>query len=229
MENTKKGDFIQIVFTGRTQGKIFDTNDEEHIKEIDSENPPRKVILIVGEHMVNQGFDNALEGKEFNKKYSIEVPSKEAFGPRRTELIRTIPMKAFIEKNVYPKAGMTLALDGALVRISAVSGSRVIADFNHPLAGKDLSYDFKILHIVHDVKERAETFFGFFFRFIPNFEVHEKEVIVTAQKPLEPFINAFAEKFEKLVGKKLSFKEEEKKPIKSEELQNPEVETQQSL
>lgn len=227
MELTKKHEFVEVLFTGKANGTIFDTNEPEQLKQLDEKAKPLKLIVAIGEGMVLKGLDNALEGKEFGKRYHVALTANEGFGPRRRELVRTIPLKAFTDQRVFPQQGMTLSLDGAMVRISAVSGSRVIADFNNPLAGKDLTYDFTITHQVHDVKERAESFFAFFMKFLPELHVDEKGVQVKAQKQLEPYVMAFKEKFEKLVGKPLHFHAVEKP--KEKEKQNSQVETQQSL
>ena len=226
MELTKKDEFIEVVFTGKANGTVFDTNNPVVLKEIDPKATPRKWIVAVGAGMVISGLDKALEGKEPHKDYIVSISANEGFGPRQKSLIRTIPLRSFTEQKVFPQAGMTLSLDGAMVRISAVSGSRVIADFNHPLAGKDLSYEFTITRKVDDVKERTEAFFSFFLRFMPEFDVNEAGVVIRAQKELEPLMTAFKERFEQLVGKTLHFQAVEPKPKKEQKF---EVEIQQSL
>lgn len=214
MELTKKDEFVELKFTGKANGNVFDTNDTEVLKELDPKSSPRKLIIIIGAGMVVHGLDKDLEHKELHKHYTVHIAQKDAFGPRQKDLIRTIPLRMFTEQKVMPVAGMTLALDGTLVRISAVSGSRVIADFNNPLAGKDLTYDYTIVRHVTDLKERAETFFAHFLKFVPEMTFGE-QVTVKAQKPLEPLILAFKERFDKLVGKPLAFEEVEKPAAKT--------------
>lgn len=226
MELVKKNDFIELVFTGKANGSVFDSNDPELLKELDPKATPQKLIVSIGNGMVVKGLDNALEGKEIGKSYEIPVSSDQAFGPRQKSMIKTIPLSIFTAQKMSPQAGMTLALDGMLARVSAVSGSRVIVDFNNPLAGKDLVYTVKMVRFVEDVKERSESFFSFFFKFTPDFEVKES-VVVKGPKPLEPFILAFAKRFEDLVGKKLTFELVEKKV--EEKTISEEVGTQQSL
>ena len=41
--------------------------------------------------------------------------------------------------------------------VKTVSGGRVLVDFNHPLAGKDLVYNVKINKIVDDIKEKLNS------------------------------------------------------------------------
>ena len=220
-DKIKKKDFIEIKYTGYANNQIFDSNIEEDIKSIDQKAKPQKTIIAVGEEMVLKGLDEALEGKEPNKEYEITIPPEKAFGERKRDLIKTIPLKAFTEKKVNPYPGLVLTLDNAMVKIITISGARVITDFNNPLAGKEIKYKFTITRIVKDEKEKAEALFLTYFRFLPEFELKDK-IIVKGPKTLEQFTTHFKEKFKNLLNKELAFEEktpetlekkvEEKKP-----------------
>ena len=195
-EKTRKGDFVELKYTGKANGEIFDSNIEEDLKKINSKVKPQKAIIIIGQHMVVPGLDKALEDKSLNAEYEVSFSYKDGFGERNRNLIRTIPLKAFTEHKLHPQAGMVLTLDNALVKILAVSGARVTADFNNPLASKDLEYKFTITRIVTDEKEKTESFFSFFLLFIPDFEINDKTVVVKASKSLEIMVNLLKNKFE---------------------------------
>jgi len=51
---------------------------------------------------------------------------------------------------------MSLAMDNSLARVIAVSGARVTTDFNHPLAGRNIYYKFKIVRKITDEKEKCK-------------------------------------------------------------------------
>jgi len=221
ISTTKRNDFVEIKFTGYSNGNIFDSNIEEDLKKINPDAKIKELITIIGQGMVIQGFDKALEDKEVGKEYVIEIPSKEGFGERKRELIKTIPLKVFTAKEVMPKPGMVLALDENLVKIVAVSGARVVADFNNPLSGKDLSYKFTIVRILEDEKEKIKNLFGLVFGFAPDFEITDK-VVVSGQPFLESFVKAFKDKFKELIGKDLEFRLKEPEKEKREEENKPE-------
>lgn len=220
----KNNDFIEIKFAGYANNEVFDSNIEEDLKKVNPEAKPEKTIIVLGQGMLVPGLDKQLENKEIGKQYEIEISSKEAFGPRDRNLIKTIPLKAFTEQKVNPQPGMMLTLDNSIVKIIAVSGARVIADFNNPLAGKDLKYKITITKKVTDDKEKAETLLKLFFRFLPEFEVKENQVIVKGPKELEQGINVYKEKFKELMNKEIVF--EEKAPEKKEEKKEEEKEEQ---
>lgn len=202
--HTQKGDFVELVFTGRVNGAVFDSNNPEDLKQLNPDHKPRKTIAIVGEHMVVPGLDEALVGKELNKQFKIHVLPQKGFGERKTTMVRPVPLKVFTSQRIVPEPGMTLLLDQTLVTIRAVSGARVTVDFNNPLAGKELDYEVTIIRKIEDVKEKAELFFEWYMRSKPEIEVRDK-VIVKAEKNFEPIINLFKEKFKQIVGVELGF------------------------
>jgi len=221
MEIVRKKDFIELKFTGYSNGSVFDSNIEEDLKKLDSKAIPKETLAIVGEGMLVPGFDRELEGKEIGKDYEINVSAKEGFGERRKELLKTIPLKIFTEKKISPYPGMVLAMDETLARVVTISGARVITDFNNPLAGKELVYKFKIVRKISDEREKARVLFEASFRFIPDFEIKEKEIVVKGPKIFERFVDALKEKFKELCGKELKFELSEKeKESKGEDKKN---------
>jgi len=215
-KKTKKNDFVELKFTGYTNGEVFDSNIEEDVKKLDEKAEAKKTIVAIGHGMVVKGLDKALEEKELNKEYEVDVPYKEGFGERKRELIKTIPIKSFIEQKINPQPGMVLALDNQVVKILSVSGARVTADFNNLLAGKDLRYKFKIIRLATDVKEKSETLFQTFINFVPELEFKDKEVVAKGPKILESVIKHYKDKFKELIGRELTFEEKELEEEKKE-------------
>ncbi len=204
----KKNDFVEIRFTGSSQGQVFDSNIEEEVKKLDPKAKPEKLLIVVGQGMVITGLDAALEGKEYGKAYEVDIAFKEGFGPRRKEMVKVLPLKIFTEKQVHPQVGMMLTMDNTMAKVIAVSGGRVTVDFNNPLAGKDLHYSFTVVKKLEDEKERIELLFRQFFGFIPEYDLKE-QVVVKGPKSFVVFITAFKEKFKELIGKDLSFEEKQ--------------------
>ena len=201
---TKKHDFVEIEFLARNLGnnEIFDTNIPAEAKKIGLEMNSKPFIISIGRGMVVKGFDEALEGKEEGKKYTIKISPEKAFGKRDPRLVRLIPMKVFAEQKIYPQPGMTLALDNNLVKVVSVSGGRVMVDFNNPVAGKDVEYEFTIKKIITDDKERVLAIQRFLFGHEFKFELEEKEgkkKIIFEDMKLVPVLNAFKHKFKEIL------------------------------
>ncbi len=152
----KKGLFIEMDYTGRTvDGELFDTTiksvaDREHFHLKKSFEP---IIIKVGAGHVVPGLDKRLEGLKLGN-HKISIPAEEAFGKKSAKLLQLIPLKFFKRDNLQPVPGLEVSVDGQTGVVRSVSGGRVIVDFNHLLAGKDVEYEVIIKRIVSDKKEQ---------------------------------------------------------------------------
>ena len=162
MEKVSKKDFIEIEYTGKLKDEnvVFDTTDETVAKEngLESHSGYGSVIICVGEEQLLKGLDKNLEGKETGKEYDIELKPEDAFGNKNAKLIQLIPTSKFKQQNIQPMPGMQLNIDGIAGTIKTVSGGRTLVDFNHPLAGKEVSYKIKINKKITDDKEKLEGY-----------------------------------------------------------------------
>ncbi len=208
-ETIQLGDCIEIKFTGFADGKPFDSNVAEDLKKVNEKAEPERTILFVGKRMVVPGLDNSFIGKKLHTEYKIKLNSSDGFGARRKELVKTIPLKIFIQQKVMPQPGAAFILDNQLARIIAVSGARVITDFNNPLSGKDLEYRYTILNKVVDIKDKTEAACKLLLRFVPEMAVSGTEVTLKGPKVLKIFIERNQDNFKQLIGVPIMFQEVE--------------------
>ncbi|MBC8435219.1 peptidylprolyl isomerase [archaeon] len=214
----KKNDFIEIEFTARVKGgEIFDTNIKADAEkagfEVKNMSP---YILAVGKEMVLKSFDSDLEGKEIGKNYSIELQPDQAFGKRNPEFVKMIPMNAFKEQNIIPQRGMQFNIDGQVVRIASVSGGRVLVDFNNPLAGKVVNYNYKILRKVEDQKEQIDAVQDFIFRRKFEYTIKDKEIIFKVPDKMDKFVEMVSKAFEDILGLKAKAEVVKEEPSKKD-------------
>lgn len=204
----KKNDFIELDFTAKIKetGNVFDTTLMEEAKKAglpaDAEEI-KPLKICVGQEMVVSGLDKALEGKETGKSYAVELKPREAFGERNAKLVRIVPVKAFIEKDIAPVRGMMLTLDGMLARIVSVSGGRVVVDFNNPLAGKVIEYNFTIKRQITQTEEKLAVLANFYLREKPTIklnEKNEKEAEVEIKGVPRKIHDTFVKKAQELLG-----------------------------
>ncbi|MFA4960817.1 MAG: peptidylprolyl isomerase [Candidatus Pacearchaeota archaeon] len=214
----KKGDFIEIEFTGKTEdGQIFDTNIRVDAEKagLDAKNL-KPFVLSVGQKMLPSGFDDDLDGKEEGKSYSLRLSPEKSFGKRNSQFVRMIPTKLFYEQKINPQRGMQLALDGQLVKVLSSSGGRTLVDFNNPLAGKNVVYEYKINRKIEDEKEKIDAVQDFLFRKKFDFEKRDGKIIFKIEKQFEPFVKLFGPKFEEILGMKIEGEVVEKKEVGKE-------------
>ncbi len=156
-------DFIELEYTGKINedGQIFDTTDKTTAEKagiFSQKMDYGPVIVCVGEKQVLPGLDNDVSGKEVGKEYSITFGSEQGFGKKDVKMIQLISTSKFHKEGIKPIPGLQINVDGKVAVVKAVTGGRTLVDFNHPLAGKELSYSYKILRIVTDVAEKTKAF-----------------------------------------------------------------------
>ncbi|MDD1701842.1 MAG: peptidylprolyl isomerase [Methanoregula sp.] len=145
----KEGDFVKLSYTGSADGLVFDTTEEEAAKTANIHSKSAiygPVTICVGQKHVIAGLDEELVGKEVGREADIAVPPEKAFGERDPKKVQSYQKSKFKDK---PTRGMRINVEemgeGTVVD---VIGSRVIVDFNSPLAGQTLNYHYKIEEIV---------------------------------------------------------------------------------
>ncbi|MEK6873295.1 MAG: FKBP-type peptidyl-prolyl cis-trans isomerase [Nanoarchaeota archaeon] len=207
IEKIKKNDFIELEFLGKAKdGDIFDTNIPKEAEKIGLKIDKKPFILCIGQEMVIKGLDKALEDKEISKQYTIELFPKDAFQERKSSLVKLIPLNIFAQQKISPRPGMTLALDNMLVKVISVSGGRVLADFNNPLSGKIVIYEFTIKRKVDDINEKIQSVINYFIRKDTKFEVKDKKIILDLDNMFSPLLGIINNKFKDVLGLEFSIK-----------------------
>ena len=97
-------------------------------------------------------FEKALIGMHPGEKKTILLTSENAFGQYSEELIATVKREN-LPKDLQVKVGDKLQIqepDGSLVfvKVQKLTDSEVVFDANHPLAGKDLTFNIELIEIV---------------------------------------------------------------------------------
>jgi len=138
IEDGKK---VRIHYTGRlNDGKKFDSSEGREPLEFET-----------GSGAVIPGFDAAVRDMEVGSKKTVILLCKEAYGEISEDMIGAIP-KANFPKDMEIQVGMTLQMQGPQgplpIVIKAVKDETVTIDANHPLAGKDLTFELELIEIV---------------------------------------------------------------------------------
>jgi FKBP-type peptidyl-prolyl cis-trans isomerase SlyD len=156
------GDFVKLAYTARTvdEGSLVDTTDEEvaeeeGVDEEDQEFKPR--TIVVGEGHIFEAVEEALRGAAVGDEGGVTVPAEEAFGEYDTDQVRTVSADKIDEDDRYP--GAHVQVDGEEGHIETIIGGRARVDFNHPLAGEDVEYEYEILDVIDDRVEQAQGLF----------------------------------------------------------------------
>lgn len=141
MTTISKGCTVRIHYTGTlADGTVFDSSKGRD---------PLEFTAGVGHIIV--GLDAALAGMAVGEKKVVTIASDEAYGPRRDggrqeikrEMIPdTVPLEVGGQLQMQTKDGRVLAM-----QVMSFDDAMVVVDANHPLAGKDLTFDFEVVSI----------------------------------------------------------------------------------
>ncbi|MEM0361763.1 MAG: FKBP-type peptidyl-prolyl cis-trans isomerase [Sulfolobales archaeon] len=156
-----KNDMVLVDYVVRVKetGEVIEVTNEEKAKEFKVYDPSKTyepLLVIVGEGRVIRGFEEALEGSEVNVDVEVDIPPEKAYGVRDPNKVRTFSLRDFARANIRPEVGKVVEIGGQLGTIRSVSGGRVVVDFNHPLAGKTLTYSFKVVKKLEDGVEKVK-------------------------------------------------------------------------
>lgn len=163
MANTiQTHDFIEVDYTGKlVDGAVFDTTVADVARKNNIFNPKLNyspVTICLGEKQILPGLDQHLLGKEVGKSFVVTLEAEEAFGKRDVKRVKIVPLTTFKDHKVQPFPGLQIDVDGEMGTITSISGGRVIVNFNHPLAGKQVVYEVKPLRTITSVEEKIKAY-----------------------------------------------------------------------
>lgn len=119
--------------------------------------PESKPIPVsIGSGRILQAVEASLLGMEPNDTRTVKILPEDAYGLYHKALVHEVPLATFSDK-IKPRPGMILSLsiekDGQEQQVPAtvlgISNESVTIDYNHPLAGKTITYEVKLHAIGH--------------------------------------------------------------------------------
>lgn len=107
------------------------------------------LAILFGHGHIIPGLEKAMEGREAGETFSVEVDAADAYGERREGMTQRVPKKHFQGAKLEP--GMQVVLNTNIgpraVTVEKVGMTTVDIDLNHPMAGKDLSFEIEIVDV----------------------------------------------------------------------------------
>ena len=140
-KTAKKGDIVAVEYTGKLEtGETFDTSKGKAPLEFE-----------IGSHMVIKGFEDGVLGMKTGEEKEVTIESKDAYGDRNEQYIKKLPLNS-VPKDLELKKGLILVFkreDGMRIpaQVLDIKDDSVEVDFNHPLAGKKLKFQIKLVEI----------------------------------------------------------------------------------
>jgi len=141
MSEAKHGDTVKVHYKGTLADGV----------EFDSSHGREPMEFILGSGNLIPGFEQAVIGMCAGDTKTVTIAAADAYGPHRQEMAQAIPRSA-IPGEIELIAGMILQAqspEGQQLAFTVVSfdEEKVHIDGNHPLAGKDLTFELNLVEI----------------------------------------------------------------------------------
>ena len=149
MAQAKEGDKVKVHYTGKLEGgEVFDSSECAE-QECGCDSGPLE--FTIGEGEVIPGFEKAVVGMSEGEAKTFTIPVEDAYGKRNEEMVVAVE-RSQVPVDLTPEVGMRLEVtqeDGQEfpVVITNVTDTHVTLDANHPLAGRDLTFEIKLVEI----------------------------------------------------------------------------------
>jgi FKBP-type peptidyl-prolyl cis-trans isomerase SlyD len=132
------GQVVSLEYTLTVDGEVIDSS-EGH----------GPIEFIQGMGNIIPGLEEELYGMKVGESKSVVVPPEDGYGEVDPDAFQDFPREAF-PQSIPLEPGVTLrfqdeAGNSHLAVIDSVTDDTVRVDFNHPLAGKELHFEVKVV------------------------------------------------------------------------------------
>lgn len=141
MSQVKQNDTVRVHYTGTLEnGEVFDSSREREPLE-----------FTIGQGQLIPGFENGVMDMKVSETKTVQIPAAEAYGEHRADLVQEVP-KDQLPPEIKPEVGLGLVSrtpDGREMplTVTEVRDTSIMVDANHPLAGKDLTFEIELVEI----------------------------------------------------------------------------------
>lgn len=146
-EQVETGNHVKVWYKGTLEdGSVFDST-EEHGEPLEFD---------VGRQQMIPGFEKAMMGMKVGEEKKIHLTTDDAYGNRDERLVQKIPLKNFPKGDFKEEQMLMLQTpDGYPIQavVKKLEKDTITLDMNHPLAGKALNFQIKLLEISEGGKD----------------------------------------------------------------------------
>jgi len=141
VDQAKKGDTVKVHYTGKLEdGQVFDSSAGKE-----------PIEFTIGEGNILRGIELAVMGMSPGDTKTEVIQPSDAFGEYQPDLVQDIE-KARFPDDIEVEVGQQLKITQpsgppVIVTVVAITDTHVTLDANHPLAGKNLTFDIELVEI----------------------------------------------------------------------------------
>ena len=127
----------------------FSVSIENGVEIDNTRNREEPVSLVIGDGNLLPGFEKALFGLRAGDRRTVHLPPEDAFGPWNSENIQIFDTVKFEQR---PIIGHMIEFEDKAKQslygvVKSVNDDVTEVDFNHPLAGKNITFEVEIFRV----------------------------------------------------------------------------------
>ncbi len=141
MDVVKSNSKVSVEYTGMFEdGTVFDSSQGKE-----------PIVFTVGNNEVIKGFDEAVVGMKKGEQKKVTITSENGYGHRDEKLKQEVPRSVF-PPEVKLETGMGFSFrtpQGQMIHATITDSAqdKVTVDMNHPLAGRNLVFELKVVDV----------------------------------------------------------------------------------
>ncbi len=141
MQVAEKNDTVKVHYEGQlSDGTVFDSSEGRE-----------PLSFTIGENQVIPGFENGVIGMKKSEKKKLHIDADNAYGQLTDDLIYEVNRDQ-VPADIKLEVGLPLQLrsnegQALNVVVTNLTDDKVTLDGNHPLAGKDLTFEVTMVEI----------------------------------------------------------------------------------
>lgn len=118
--------------------------------EVDSNVNGKPMVYTQGNGELLPAVEQALDGAVAGERRQFILPPEKAFGEVMADYVQEVDINKLPEDARRAGAALIISNDKGqeqMIRVKEIKGNKAVIDFNHPLAGKTLHFDIKVISI----------------------------------------------------------------------------------
>ena len=141
MTQAQPGNTVRVHYTGRLDdGSVFDSSEGGEPLE-----------FTIGQGQMIPGFEQGVVGMELGESRTVTIAADQAYGVYQPQGVIEVD-RSEIPPTIQLEVGLQLQATGpdgrpAQLTVIELSEDKVKMDGNHPLAGKDLTFEIEVIGI----------------------------------------------------------------------------------
>ena len=141
MTQAQPGNTVRVHYTGRLDdGSVFDSSEGGEPLE-----------FTIGQGQMIPGFEQGVVGMELGESRTVVIAADQAYGVYQPQGVIEVD-RSEIPQTIQLEVGLQLQATGpdgrpAQLTVIELSEDKVKMDGNHPLAGKDLTFEIEVVGI----------------------------------------------------------------------------------